>query len=180
MNKSAFSFVEVMMAILIVAFALGPIILYYQQETRVVHFNEYHLLARYRARKVLETVAALDYATIKTLVGKATYPAVGIGGLPTDLEGVPTLCAPVRFELPVLADTIELPPHLLHFRHKLEYFDERLYWLEYSTGEFAKLLVFVSWKMPNESPSQRPHIYRHVKFIARKELSMFARPKLEG
>lgn len=180
MRNEAFSFVEVMMAILIVAFGLGPIILFYQQETRVVHFNEYHLLARYRARKILATMGALDYATIKSLVGKASYPLIGADDIASELEALPTLVAPARYELPVVADEIDLPENLKHFRGKLEFFQEALFWQEEKPGELAKLIVFITWKMPNEASTQKPHVYRHVKFVSRKELSLFARPKLEG
>ena len=180
MKREAFSFVEVMMAILIIAFGLGPIILFYQQETRVVHFNEYHLLARYRGRKVLATMAALDYVTIKSLVGKASYPLIGVKNIPANLHALPTLVASPRYELPVIVDEIELPKHLEHFRDKLAFFQEALYWQEEKPGELAKLIVFISWRMPNEPSFHRAHIYRQVKFVSRKEISLFARPKLEG
>jgi len=179
-RRQAFTFVEVLLALLIVAMGLGPIILFYRQGTKVAAFNEEHLLARYRARRILESISALDYETIRQLAGRATYPALGVRGMPTGLDGLPTLLPAVQYELPVMADQIPLPPYLEHFKEKLGLFHEAVFWEQLDADGFGRIIVIVSWHQPGEVPTSPPHVYRHVKFVYRAEISLFQRPPLGG
>ena len=180
MRRDAFTFVEVMFSILIIAVGLGAIILFYRQVNRVAYFNEYHLLARYRSRRIVSHLAALDYRTIKALAGTVTNPSVTLEGCPKELEGLPNLLPPIDFELPVIADTIPLPSYLEHFRQKMKFYKEAIFWEELSPKGLGRIIVVVNWKLPTESGGLKAHVYKHVHFVSLQEASLFYRPPLQG
>lgn len=179
-EKRAFTFVEVMFSILIIAVGLGAIILFYRQVTQVAHFNEYHLLARYRSRRIVHHLAALDYRTIKALAGTVTNPGLTLEGCPKDLEALPNLLPATDFELPVVADRIPLPNYHEHFRQKMKFYKEAVFWEELSPNGLGRIVVVVNWKLPSEDGGANPHVYKHVHFVSMKEASLFKRPLLQG
>ena len=179
-KERAFTFVEVMFSILIIAVGLGAIILFYRQVTQVAHFNEYHLLARYRSRRIANHLAALDYRTVKTLAGTVTTPSLSLAGCPKGLEALPNLLPSIDYELPVVADTIPLPNYLEHFRQKMKFYKEAVFWEELSAKGLGRIVVIVNWKLPNESKGAKAHVYKHVHFVSLQEASLLYRPPLKG
>jgi len=161
-GRRGFTFVEVLVALLIIVFGLGPLILHYTQETRVAYFNEFHLLARYRARRQLEHLAALDYETIRLLAA--------------DPQGLVGVVPAVRYELPVLTGEATLPAYLAFYTDKMELFRDELTWTELDPAGLARVDVEVRWREPGDRPGRSAHGYRHTVLVSRSEVGCFGRP----
>jgi len=175
--RRAYSFVEVMLAVLIIAAAMVPILTMFMQQTQVAHFNKFHLLARYRARQVAEGLGALEYDALEALAGTATYglPLAEVQGL----KGLPLLIPPPTAELQAVAGGGALPPHLEHFAETLSLFQLAAYFEEIDDKGFARIAVYVTWRVPGEPLTGDPHLLRFTRFVSRRENSLFQRRRIE-
>ena len=172
------SFVEVMIALLIIAIALIPILSMFTHQTKVAHFNKFQLIARYRARQEAEALAALDYAALAKLAGTVDYPITRRED-ETGLKGLPLLYPLPKAELAAMTGDGKITPELAHFAGTLELFSTAAFWEEINPGGLARIVIYVMWKIPGEPQTRAPHVVRYFKLVSRRDNSLFQRRRIE-
>ncbi len=172
------SFVEVMIALLIIAIALIPILSMFMHQTQVAHFNKFQLIARYRARQEAEALATLDYVALQKLAGTVDYP-ISLRDDEGGLKGLPLLYPPAKAELAAMTPDGKLTPELAHMADTLGLFSTAAFFEEIDAGGLARIVIYVLWKIPGEPPSRAPHMIRYFKLVSRRENSLDQRRRIE-
>lgn len=159
-----FSLVEVLLAVLILALCLVPVLALNMQQTRGAWFTDCHLAARAHARRVAETLAAQDYDALRQAAA-------------SDDEGsLPSLLPAAAAELARLSGEAPLPRHLQAYATSRERFTQSVTFEELAPTGLARIVVRVSWAMPGESPAAASHDVTYVVFVSRRDLSLTIRP----
>ena len=175
--RKGFSLVEVLVAVVVVALGLLPLLGMYSKQTHVAHVNKFHVLARARARRISESLSALDYGTLKNLAGTVETKVPSVVG--KELAALPIVLPKQEDEMRQLFGTKELAPVHKHFLATLKLYNEGAYWEEVDERGFARLVVYLSWRSPSDPLNREPHVLRHVKFITKKEHSLFVKRQIE-
>ncbi len=164
-RQDAFSLVEAVVAIAVIAFALIPVVGMFSQENQVAHFTEYHLVARCRAAELLDGASAYGYDKIKELDS---------GGNLANL--VPS------FEVQTLSLTGKsaLPKSWQRRKGMERLFTEELTFEELDGRGLGRLVALVSWRVPNESANVKAHSIRVLRYVSREDISQRKRPLLKG
>jgi len=119
-STRGFTALEVVVAILVLAVAVLPIIDMTTSGRQAAALTEYHVIAQRRALRILEVYASEPYDRLRRL--------------PRDAEGVVT--APVPFDDPVFPD---------EYRKKLATCDERVCFQELEPG-LGMVTVEIRWR----------------------------------
>jgi len=170
----AFTLVELLVAAAIVTAAMIPLVAMFSQQNIQAHFTEQHMLARYRARRMADTYASLEYQTVLGLAARSGDGATAPDGVPADARSLPSLLPPMAAALSDVTGLQELPAHLRHLTDKLDLQHEAAFLTGPEPG-LARLDVVVTWKLPTDPPNRKPHTLVYSRILTRAEASAFDR-----
>ena len=163
-KRSGFSLIEILIALAVLAGAVAPIILVFSSQTRLAVINERQLLARQYGHRILQSLLAFDYDTIKALSAR---------------EKLHSLFPPPEVELLELTEDIELNPDVNRLNDLLSSMKIRITFRELDEAGFGQLVVTMSWKIVGARGASKERSLRSASFISRRSLSLNSRPRLE-
>jgi len=159
--RRGFSLVEVLVAAVVVACGLVPLLGMFSQQTRVASVNKYQVLARARAKRILDGLSALEYDTLARLAADAGEAA-----------GLPTVLPPPEEELKAMLGDAFGDEHR-HLVGTMALYTEGVTWAEVDPRGLARLDVRMSWRSPADPPTTPAHTLTVSRFVARQEASRF-------
>lgn len=129
--------VEAMIAVGILGAAFVPLYTLIQSNQSIAFLNEFHVVARRRARQALAPLSARTYGDLKDMATGAGPPAVpGLGG-----QSIPLVLATAEDEKALLA----LPGKMIDgYGTRLKTMQTQVFFEELRPG-FAKLSALVEW-----------------------------------
>lgn len=176
-RRTAFSLLEVLLALTIVALVLVPLLQSFITQSRVAAVSELHVVAGARARRLLDAAAALDYDTLKSLAASGTGTAADVPGLPTGATPLPPLVDAPAAELLDLSRDVDLPPHLERLATTVGRFAEALVFEELDPAGLARVVAVVGWEAPG-APGQMRTL-RDACLVQRGQVALRSRPPLD-
>jgi hypothetical protein len=166
-NRRGVSLAEIMIVVVLVAFALVPLMNLGQSTHRQAFFTEYHLLAMGRARLVLDLAGAIDFQIYDALVTRAGGPQVEIKMEP--------LLGPGNLAKLYEASSADFAGQVYQVKLKNVSHDVRFTRLDRDTG---RLDVEVKWGYSGDSRGQ-DHSVRLSRLVTRRELGVRQRYALQ-
>ena len=166
-----------MLALTIVAMVVVPLLQSFMSQSRVAAVSELHLVAKARARRLLDAAAALDYDSLVALAATGASPVENLPGLPAGASPLPPLVDPPSAELLDLCRDVELPPHLQRLATTVERFQEAVVFEELDPAGLGRVVAVISWEAPGTVGVRRS--LRDAVLVQRGQVSFRARPPLD-
>lgn len=142
-RRNGIHLVEILLALLVVAGVLVPMISGGQQLHERSHFTERRMLALLRARTLLDLVSSIDFDALESVTG---HGAAGTAEV-LDLQKL--------FDPGELEQLTAAPPQNQEYRGKTRDFVEKVTWTPVSPG-LAWIETRVTWSLPGDDPAT-PH-----------------------